>query len=293
MTTHHFERQTSLFDNRPPSPPTCTPMDATNTARIAAYSQYMTPCWAAQALVERHLSDLTASDVVVEPTCGRGAFLGAIPSHVPALGIEIDPELADEARCATGRRVITGDFRQVTLDVKPTHLIGNPPFKLALVDQLLDFAHKNLPADGRISLILPAYTTQTASRVVRYSDRWSIMAEQLPRGLFQGIECPIAFFTFRKDQRRVLVGMALYFETDEIARMPKDVQETLRTHSRTWRQVLMDAMDRLGGRATLSQIYSAVAPNRPSANPAWKEQIRKVARQCLTPVGPGEYARAA
>ena len=43
-----------------------------------AYAQWMTPAWAAAELVERHFADLTADDLVIEPSCGRGAFLHAI-----------------------------------------------------------------------------------------------------------------------------------------------------------------------------------------------------------------------
>jgi hypothetical protein len=58
------------------------------------YSQYMTPEWAASELVERFFPSLSADDFVLEPTCGRGAFLKAIPDEVPAVGVELDPALA-------------------------------------------------------------------------------------------------------------------------------------------------------------------------------------------------------
>jgi len=63
--------------------------------------QYMTPDWAAHALVDRYFADLCCDDLVVEPSCGRGAFMRAIPAHVPVIGVEIDPDLAAEA--VTGR----------------------------------------------------------------------------------------------------------------------------------------------------------------------------------------------
>ena len=43
----------------------------TTTARLG---QYMTPDWAAEALVARYFADLTSADQVLEPSCGRGAF---------------------------------------------------------------------------------------------------------------------------------------------------------------------------------------------------------------------------
>ena len=44
--------------------------------------QFFTPDWAAEALVEQHFGDLGLFDRVVEPSCGGGAFLRALP--VPA-----------------------------------------------------------------------------------------------------------------------------------------------------------------------------------------------------------------
>ena len=45
---------------------------------------------------------LSSSDLVVEPSCGAGAFLKAIPDEVPVVGVKIDPELAEIARQNTG-----------------------------------------------------------------------------------------------------------------------------------------------------------------------------------------------
>ncbi|HVT35101.1 MAG TPA: hypothetical protein VHE37_05940, partial [Nevskiaceae bacterium] len=77
-------------------------------------NQFFTPLFVAEALVERYFSHLTSRDLVLEPSCGDGAFLAAIPSHIPAVGVEIDPVMAQRAR-ATGREVISGDFRTVPL----------------------------------------------------------------------------------------------------------------------------------------------------------------------------------
>ncbi len=102
-----------------------SPDEGTTNSRVANLGQYMTPRWVAEALVQRFFGDLTDRDVVLEPSCGRGAWLHAIPSETPAIGVEIDPELAAVARLDTGRRVIVGDFRDVDLDFEPSVITGN------------------------------------------------------------------------------------------------------------------------------------------------------------------------
>lgn len=96
--------------------------------------QWFTPAWLAEALVERHFSRLDAADLVLEPTCGAGAFLRAIPAHVPAIGVEIDPALAAAAR-ATGREVLgyvfhgkKKYFEQITHTVGE-HYVPQSPLK--------------------------------------------------------------------------------------------------------------------------------------------------------------------
>ncbi|TJY57165.1 hypothetical protein E4T66_17290 [Sinimarinibacterium sp. CAU 1509] len=108
------------------SPPPAPAVTGDASARQRELGQYMTPMWVAESLVQRHFAELDANDCVFELTCGTGAFLSAIPPHVEALGVEIDPELADIARANSGRRVITGDFRQVKFDLRPSAILGNP-----------------------------------------------------------------------------------------------------------------------------------------------------------------------
>jgi site-specific DNA-methyltransferase (adenine-specific) len=74
--------------------------------------QWFTPVFAAARLIEFHFPDLTEDDMIVEPTCGSGNFLKALPDHVPAYGVELDPEIAMIARQSTGRHVVTGDSLQ-------------------------------------------------------------------------------------------------------------------------------------------------------------------------------------
>jgi hypothetical protein len=63
-------------------------------ARVKGLGQYMTPLYVADLLVARDFADLSASDLVLDPCAGRGAWFHAIPSNVTAFGIEIDAELA-------------------------------------------------------------------------------------------------------------------------------------------------------------------------------------------------------
>lgn len=259
-------------------------------SQIKTLNQYFTPSWAAAALVRQHFSDLSENDFVVEPMCGPGRFLEPIPAHVPAMGIEIDPEQAARARERTGRRIITADFRDVSFAERPTVFLGNPPFKTRLFDEFLSIAEKVMSVDGRIGMILPAFFFQTSGRVVRYNEAWGIATELLPRDLFPGLEKPLIFATFRKDLERKLIGFSLYHEQAFVKALPKDVGESLREGPRTWKEVVSDAIDAAGGVATLQQIYDYVADRRPSTNPHWKEQIRKVCQAKATRVDRAQYS---
>lgn len=67
-----------------------------------------------------------------------------------ALGVELDPQLAEQARQLTGRTVITGDFLDVAIQARPTVVLGNPPFQTTLIEKILDKAHRLLADDGRV-----------------------------------------------------------------------------------------------------------------------------------------------
>lgn len=255
-----------------------------------ALGQYFTPAWAASALVTSALPDLSASDVVLDPSCGPGRFLQAIPAHVEALGVEIDAVLAQEARRLTARRVVEGDFCTVSLPARPTVIIGNPPFQLELVDRFLHRAHELLPEQGRCLFILPAYAFQTASRVLRYSEHWGLQQTMIPRNLFPGIKLPLVFASFTKDARRVMVGFALYHETALVQSLPREQAEALVEGPATWSDVVLQGIAALGGEAELRALYDYVSMRRPSANPAWREQVRKVCQKRAVRVSRGVYA---
>lgn len=239
--------------------------------------QWFTPRWVAEAIVERHFAHLDLCDKVLEPSCGAGAFLHAIPDHVDAIGVEIDPVVAATARAATGRQVIVGDFLQTELPSGITHVIGNPPFDSKLIHAFLRRVHGVLPEGGTAGLLLPAYVMQTHTKVMALNARWSISAELMPRNVFPRLKLPLVFALFRKDAARRLVGFFLYRESADVSALPAPVRAELVTGARgsVWRAAVRRAFEILGCRsATPAQLYAAV--ERPTENRFWREKVRQV-----------------
>lgn len=248
--------------------------------QIKRLGQYPTPVWVAEAIIQRYFSGLDRTDCVIEPSCGPGAFLAAVPGDVPAIGVEIDAQVAEAARRNTGRTVLTGDFLNVPLDVQPTAIIGNPPFNMKTVDGFLDRAHALLPDGGRCGFILPAYAFQTAMRVAGYAERWSLMQEMIPRNIYPGLSLPLVFALFSKDRRRTLVGFAFYREAADIQSLANPYRETLAAGSGpVWMQVVEEALRRLGGKANVQSLYAEIEGQRPTRTAFWKEQIRRTLRR--------------
>ncbi|CAJ6619852.1 putative adenine-specific DNA methyltransferase [Burkholderia pseudomallei] len=261
--------------------------------KVRELGQYPTRVWVAEAIVELFFSDLSSEDCVIEPACGPGAFLGAVPPHVPAIGVELDATIAEVARKETGRHVIVGDFRSVPLDHNPTVILGNPPFKLGVIDGFLNRAHAMLPEGGRVGFILPAYAFQTAARVAAYADQWSLEQQFLPRNIYDGLSLPLVFARFSKDRRRTLVGFALYREVADVQKLRAPYREALAAgHGPVWARVVERALAQLGGEADLAQIYAEIEGKRPTRTQYWREQVRKVVRthRWFTCVGAGRYA---
>lgn len=254
--------------------------------------QFFTPMWAAEALVERYFSYLGSSDCLIEPSCGEGPFLNAIPAHVPAFGVEIDPLLADRARRNTGRPIITGDFRTVAIELQPTALIANPPFNVKVIDGFLDRAHELLPDGALAGMLLPAYVLQTPSRVERYARDWSMSVELIPRTLFQRLSKPLVFCLFRKDRQRTLVGMALYREARSIDSLSPAYADAVRQVSGSaWRSAVLQALANLGGESDLQTLYRAMERRRPTGQSWWKDKVRQVVQQRpFVRTGEGRYA---
>lgn len=253
--------------------------------------QYFTPLWVAEALVERHFPNLDGT--VVEPSCGPGSFLRAIPDTVNAIGVEIDPVQAAAARCNTGRQIIEGDFATVELGVKASVIIGNPPFNTDIIDSFLDRGHALLEENGRLGFILPAYALQTASRVARYSEMWSLFVEMIPRNIFPGLEKPLVFAIFSKDRRRTMIGLALYKETADVNSLPAMYATILKSSSLPiWRELCATALNQLGGTASLEQVYKELERAGNSRTKFWREKIRQTVRRysdIFVPLGEGQY----
>ena len=237
--------------------------------------QWFTPVWFAQKLIEHFFPDLNQNDIVIEPTCGTGNFLKALPHGIPAYGIELDPSLADIARKSCGHPVYAGDFTTIDLPAMPTAMIGNPPFDLDVIDAILKRSHDILPDQGKFGMILPAYAFQTASRLVEYKSKWSVLQEMIPRNIFNGIEKPLCFALFTKDRAGTLIGFRFYEEVHDVNSMPKKLASLLATQTNGWKIIVARALHELGGKATLTDLYKAIEPKRPSQNNWWKEKVRQ------------------
>ena len=238
--------------------------------------QWFTPRWACEAIVERYFPELQAGHAVLEPSCGDGRFLLALPQEVDALGVEIDPALAAAASAASGRTVLTGDFLEVPIEQRFTHAIGNPPFEAATIHRFLARTHDLLEDGGKCGLLLPAYVLQTTSKVMELARRWSISQDLVPRNLFPRLSLPLVFAVFRKSRERTLVGFFLYREASDVAALPEPVCSALHERGRgsVWRRAVRRAFECLGvSQASLETLYAAV--ERPSHNAYWREKVRQ------------------
>ena len=258
--------------------------------RDTTLSQFFTPAWAAELIVQHFFPNLSERDVVAEMGCGDGRFLMALPEHVPAFGVELDPTLVPLAERNTGRTIIQGDATEVAFPMTPTVVVGNPPFSMGLISRFLERAYHEMDYGGRVGWILPSYMFQTASTVVKFAEQTMI-----PRNLFQNFEKPLCFAQFRKDRERTLVGFFLYEETDDIYQLAQAFRTLFvgnDSRANVWGEVLEKAVIELGGRAHLQDIYRVVEGKRPTGTKWWKEQLRKLARKYLIPEGNGVYSLA-
>lgn len=256
----------------------------------AGLGQWMTPAWAAEALVERYFPSLDERDVVLEPSCGTGAFLSAVPARIPAIGVEIDPALAERAIANTGRRVIVGDFRTTDIPVKPTVLIGNPPFTQSIVQAFLERAWDLLPVDGRVGFVLPCYVFQTASVVTDLARKWGLQQDMIPRNLFRGLKLPLCFAQLTRGAGRGMVGFALYHETTAVRSLRNRYREIIQNGEKSvWAAVVRAAMECMGGTAALQDLYHEIEGNCPTENQFWQAKVRQTVQRIATPLGGGRW----
>ncbi len=245
----------------------------------ADLEQYFTPSWAANLLLKRYFADVGRSDFVVDAGAGRGAFLGEIPAEVPAIGVEIDPELAALARDRTGRDVVCGDFRFVDLPARPTAIVSNPPFSSAKARAFLQRGYELLPDSGRFGAILPAHFFSYSGPFRELADRWSIRQEIIPRELFHRLAYPLVFALFTKERVRTYHGFFLFEEAGVVADSSKAMKLVLMRGGRrqnVWREVVDEALRAFGGRVSPEQLRGYVQPRRPTTNQWWKDKLRQV-----------------
>lgn len=241
--------------------------------------QWFTPAWAVEEIIQRKFPELASDSQgyrVLEPSCGDGRFLLALPEHVDALGVEIDPALAQRARAASGREVITGDFLTAAIPGRFTHAIGNPPFAASAIHLFLARIHALLEEGGKCGLLLPAYVLQTSSRVMELAEKWTISQELVPRNLFPRLSLPLVYAMFRKERSRTLVGFFLYREAADVSAMPGAIASAVREPGRgsIWRRAVRQAFQSLGVRqTTLDALYGVV--ERPTENRFWREKVRQ------------------
>lgn len=253
--------------------------------------QWFTAWWAAEEFVADALRDL--GDVsAVEPACGNGAFLAAIPKTCEAFGIEIDPAMVPAAIANSGREVLLGDFRTIDLTGRSVELvIGNPPFDMALVDGFLDRAHVLLPDGGLVALILPAYAFQTPSRVMRWAERYALDVNMIPRTIFSGIRNPLVWAKFRKSGQRMFRGLMLFAEQRDIEQMRPAIREALERPG-SWREAVRLALESLGGEASVAAICDAIVPERRTSQ-HWRPKIRQTLGRHFHRTGEARWRLAA
>jgi cyclopropane fatty-acyl-phospholipid synthase-like methyltransferase len=254
--------------------------------------QWLTPSWAAEALILRYFNDLTASDRVVEFGCGTGRWQRVLRHLFPetrSVGVESDPALAREA-IDSGCEVIIGDACKVELPIEPTVSMGNWPFAAATFNTFLKRSHEILPEEGRCGVLTTVYSFQTTSRVMQYLDHWSVNVELLPRDMFPRLQDALVFALFRKNTRRVMVGLGLYDVTSAARALGKHYRTLVDEKPTTWWAAIESALSRLGGEATLDQIYAITT--RVTGNQYWREKIRQQLQLHAKPISKGRWALA-
>jgi site-specific DNA-methyltransferase (adenine-specific) len=255
----------------------------------AALSQWFTPFWVAEELVDDALRGLGQDIHVAEPSCGTGAFLTAIPKSCQAFGVDIDPAVVPAAIANSGREVLIGDFRTIDLeDRKVELLVGNPPFEMEIIEGFLDRAHSILPDDGLVAMVLPAYAFQTPSRVSRWMDKFAIDVNMIPRTLFPGLSKPLVWAKYTKTSLRRFSGIMLFAETRDIEQMRPVIRDAL-ARPGTWRSAIETALESLGGEASLPAIYDAISPERRTST-HWRPKIRQTLQRNFHSLGAGRWS---
>lgn len=252
------------------------------------HDQWFTPFWAAELLVDDALRQLGQVSIV-EPACGTGAFLSAIPQACPAFGIDIDPKVVPAAVANSGREVIVGDYRTCDLAGREVQLvIGNPPFPMHIVEGFMERSFHLLPEGGMVAMILPAFAFQTPRRVTRWMGRFSIDVQLIPRTLFGRISQALVWAKFQKNADRRFHGLMLFAEQRDIEQMRPMIRDAL-LRPGTWRVAVRIALEALGGEASLAAIYDLITPER-RVSKHWQPKVRQTLQMHHRPVERGRWA---
>jgi hypothetical protein len=252
--------------------------------------QFMTPRWAAELLLER-LGTPVKGDVVLEPSCGRGAWLHAVGPQVEAVGVELDPKLAAIAAADTGRRIIVGDFTTVPIDVEPSHMIGNPPYSSELIAAFLRRTEELLTPGGIGGYLLPVHSFSFAAKTLEILKGFEVGIDLVPRDLYPRISFPLLFVKLKKSSQQKLIGFALFDEAIAIRTMRAEYRRVIQSgRTPIWREISEMALRALGGEASLEQIYDVVEDFRGSStNRFWRDRVRAEAGKHFERVTTGVF----
>jgi site-specific DNA-methyltransferase (adenine-specific) len=271
--------------------------DLSEAERREELGQFMTPGWVAHEIIAERFGDLTGADLVLEPSCGTGAFLHAMNTvhpNVQTVGVEIDPVLAEQARRETGRRVLTGDFTEIEIDVQPTAIIGNPPYSAATISAFIQRAQQMLPLGGRCGLLMPVHSLSFAQQTHDVTKGFHVRQELVPRNVFPRIHFPLMFAMFTKERQRKLFGFFLFDESLAMNNLRGDYRALAeRADRQTWRSIVEESLKECGGTASIARLYDIVERRRPrTTNRFVRDKVRQTLHLYYKRVDVGVYALA-
>ena len=258
--------------------------------RTAELGQYFTPLWAAHALYERFFGHLTAGSLVIEPSCGAGAWLHAVPDDVEAIGYEIDPVVAAIAAADTGREIRVGDFTTMPIDGEPAALVGNPPFGAEPISRFIRRSYDWMTPASEAGFILPTHSVSFARTTLEVMRGLEVETFVLPRDLYPRLSFPLMFAKLKKSKVTRLVGFLLFDEAVAIRGVRAEYRRIVAAGRRpAWREVLRLALEACGGEATLERIYDIIEDVRPTPNKWWRDTIRREAGTHFERVSEGVF----
>jgi site-specific DNA-methyltransferase (adenine-specific) len=277
--------QTSFFD----SEETDNRLLAPDVDRTSELGQYFTPRWVPELLMPL-LGPLTDKDHVIDPHCGRGSWLFAVPDDVPASGIEIDEKVAAIARADTGRNIIVGDFGHIEIDFDPTVAVGNPPFSSDAIETTLTRLRDIMLPKSRAGFLVPVHSFSFGARTIDLLRGFDVATDLIPRDLYPRISFALMFLRLERSTTQRMQGFLLYREAVAIRSLRLQYRRVLESGRRPlWREVVEMALRACGGEASLSRIYEIVENFRPTSNRFWRDAIRREAAEHFDRVEPGVF----